>query len=409
MVHIKIGLRNLLRNSRRTFVTLFIISSGLAALLIYSGYIDYTNFIIKEITIHGGLGHVQVYKKGFNKKLEMGENRLENLVDNYVEKADILKRLPYVVEVAPLLELKGLLSDGERTETCFVYGVDPEKQKKLQGSATLIQGDLLNGEDKQKIVIGKILAKRLNVKVGGSLTLMTTTKYGAMSALDFEVKGIIETGHQGWDSVRVDMPLKHALHLLDVEGVERLIVLLQDTTKTKKIQALINKISGKKHLGFETKNWSDLAENYHKIKRSLERFFSITEIILVIMAIFAVMNTMGMVIMERMREIGTIKAVGLTKKGIVTMIFSESLWIGIFGVILGISIALIGAFIINSLGGISVPAAAGYSKGYVTLISPNVSRFFEAALLGMTAVLLGTILPSIKAARIKVVDALKHL
>ncbi len=406
--HFLIGLRNLLRNPRRTTITLLAIIFGIIGILSFAGYVDYSMLGLREIQIRGGIGHYQIYQKGYTTR--KGESALNYLIENTDKTYKYLMALPYIVEAIPSLTGEALISTGDKTKFALIQGIDAEKEKAFGDfKAKVVTGSEISKSDNYKIIIGKILAENLGVKVGDMLTIMATTKYGAINAVDVEVKGIVNTGIKEYDKVLVKMPLKTLQELLDVQGIEKYIIILEDTEYTKKFGTYLDKLIKRKALSLEYKNWQNLATFYFKVKGMYEAMLSIIEIIIIVIVVFSIINIMSTIIFERMREIGTIRAIGLKKSGVMFMFLSEAFWLAIVGSILGILIYQLVSFLINNSGGIYIPPPPTMTQGYYAMFMPTVSRYFEAIGIAVLSVFLGSILPALKAARIKIVDAIRYV
>lgn len=407
MIHLKIGLRNLLRNKRRTLVTMLALVFGSMALLVFGGYVDYAMWGMRENTIMNGLGHIQLYRKGYNAR--KGESVLRFLIEDYQKHVQYLSGRPFVKNVTPELTLKGLLSSGDRTEMCLVKGVDVEKTKVFQNSHSLVAGAPLQKNDSARIIIGKRLADKLDARPGMLLTLMCVTRHGSFNALDFEISGIVETGVQEYDEIMAVLPLPFVQRLLDVQGVERLIVLLEQTGQTPQLHAMLTRRIKRNNLPLETRTWEELAVLYNSVKGVYQVFFRITEVVIVLIVLFSIMNTMSMTVFERMRELGTVRALGLSKRGVVRMLLLEGLWLALLGCAAGIVLGSLLALLVNQLGGIYIPPPPTMTRGYYSLILPASWRYLEVLLVSLVAVAAGTMVPALKAARIRVADALRFV
>ena len=177
---INIALRNLFRNSRRTFITVLVSASGFAALAIIAGYMEFTFFGLREMTIckgftaSGGTGHLQVFMQDALQKeerypLEFGIEVNDKLQSNIESTGNVSFTIPRV-------EFNGLISNGEKSISFLGMGVDPVKESKLieywyaldnmsskavraDSSFTQLKNTAPNG-----VLLGEEMAKALNVK-----------------------------------------------------------------------------------------------------------------------------------------------------------------------------------------------------------------------------------------------------
>ncbi|MBN2436620.1 MAG: ABC transporter permease [Spirochaetes bacterium] len=405
MDHITISLRNLLRNYKRTMLTLSVLVLGIVGMLVYAGYIDFSMWGYREETISGGLGHLRVYHSGYNTR--GGESYLDYLMENEKDVYRELIRNKGIREITSELEINGLVSNGNTSEMTMSRGYDTDSVSVIRNSFTLKEGSFVTNGGTYQIALGVLLAEKLDARVGSYLTYMTTTRHGALNAIDLEVVGILETGLKEYDERLSVMSIETAKLLLDVEAADKFIVMLENTDDVPAIAKEFKKKTAA--LDIEVKTWDELAQFYNQVKAMNESYFLITQMIILVIVAFSIINTMRMVIYERMREIGTLRAIGMTKTGMVTMFMTEGLWLGIFAVIFGIAAAHLVAWIINVSGGIYISPPPGQSNGYHAMIRPDMIRYFQAAAIVIGSTIVGSLVPAIRAAGLKIDESLRYI
>lgn len=280
-------------------------------LIVFGGFVEYSFWGLRESTIRSQLGHLQVYKKGYCKKGIA--NSSEYLIKNYQELEEIFYKIPCLELVTARLSFSGLISTGEKTLVCKGDGVIPEKEAKLASFETIIEGEGLFKEDQAELVIGRELQKSLGAKIGDYLTILTTTPEGMINAADVKLIGVCQSGSKEYDSVYVKLPLKIVQQLFSTTSVEKIIILSDKTEHTPEIARRIALLFKEKNLNLEFKTWDQLAEFYHSVVRLYNGIFKVVKVIIALIVLFSIANTMTMSVFERIREIGTLRAIG-TKK-----------------------------------------------------------------------------------------------
>lgn len=404
---IKISLRNLLHNNRRTLLTLSILVLGVCAMMIYAGYMDYSMWGYRESTIRGGLGHFQVYREGYSDR--GNSSHLDFLMEDEREIYREIMKTPHVDAVTPVLSLEGLLSSGESTLVTLCNGYDPAAVEEMTSSFSLEEGSFFEGSDEYQIIIGRGLAKKLNTGVGDLLTIMTTTHGGALNAVDVTVAGIVNTSVKEYDNMLSIIPVGLAKSLLDVEGVEKFIVMVDDTDLAPATMIDFEKRYRAAGIKVEQKRWQDLATYYMKVKKMYESYFIVTQIIIFVIVAFSIVNTMSMIILERMREIGTIRAIGMDRFGVIKMFLCESFLLSIIGAATGFLLFRIISTVINVTGGIYTPPPPGQSDGYYALIQAQSFRYVQVFFIIVVSVVGGSIIPSVRAAWTGIDKALRYV
>ena len=407
MKTLSLAFRNILRNKRRTFITLSAIISGVCSIIIFGGFIEFTFQALRESTIHTQLGHIQIYAQGYN---EHGvANPAKYLIKEPEKVESALKQLPEILAVTSRLSLSGLISTGNKTLSAKVTGIVPEQEEEFSAFETLIDGQQLDQDTPNGGVIGVELAKALNAKVGDYLMIMTNTLDGAINAIDFKLVGIAQSGSQDYDSVFVKLPLNMVQKTLDTKSVEKIIVLLKDTEMLDAVLAKLPDVLAKTGLKLEYRNWEEMAFYYQKVLVMYRGLFNVIQVIIAIIVLFSIINTMTMAVFERTREIGTLRAIGAPRWQIMQLFITEGFLLGVLGGLLGIIFGVIIAMVINILGGIDIPPPPGMSRGYISLILIVPSVLLYAFLSTIIVSVLSSIIPAWKASQIKIVEALAYI
>lgn len=401
----KLALRNVFRNKRRTVITFLSIVSAAAAIIVFGGFIDFSFEGLRETTIRTQLGHFQIAKKGY---FEQGAGLSERfLLENPADIEKEIKRSPLVQATTWRLTGSGLISNGETTLSARLIGVMPEREEEFSAFEIVLEGRQLDEDSPDGCVIGSGLAKGLHASEDASLTILATTLDGVVNAIDCKVVGIIRTASKEYDNVYVKVPLPLLQRLVDTEKVEKILVLATDTARTPELQKTIE-TSLKKTPGLEYRTWLDLAEFYRGVVNLYTSIFGLTSIVLGVVVFLSIANTMGMSAFERFREIGTLRAIGQTRAGIVKMFVFEGVLIGVIGGALGLAAGCLAAYVINAAGGIEVAAPPGMSSGYTAFINLSPKAFLYAFFVAVAASTLSSFYPGYLASRLDIIKALHH-
>ncbi len=402
---VTLALRNVFRNRRRSAITLAVIVFGAVGLILFGGYKAITFRGLRESTIRSRIGHLQIYRLGYAR--QESQKPLEYALDDVTAIRTAIERDPRVQFTAAQITLMGLVGNGDKSETFLATAVEPEKDRQMRGQR-LVAGSDLPSDEPDAVLVGKGLARSMNVTPGGYLTLMTTTTTGSLNAMDVRVAGIVESGVKEYDDRAIKMPLAGAQQLLQTTRVEKLLVFLHDTEQTDAMQEKLAALFAANHWALETRHWSQLAPFYHQVVLLYNGIFGFLGVIVFGVVVFSVANTIAMSTFERTREIGTLMAVGTTRSQIWRMFFAEGLLIGLIGGILGLATGALLAWVINH-GNVMLPPPPGYTVGYrleILLQAPVLITAFAIALATST---LSSIVPAFKASRMKIVDALGHI
>jgi putative ABC transport system permease protein len=408
MKFLRIAVRNVFRNPRRTAFTMLVIVFGAVAMLLAGGFITFNFEGLREMTIRNGLGHLQIFTSQYAASGE--EHALANGIERPADLEKWLMKQPHVVVTTQEIELVGLISNGDKSETFIGRGIDPARQETMGFDTRVKSGRALDPHSSEpEVVLGSGLAETMKVKIGEPLTLLSTTTLGALNAVDVRVVGTFSTGIKEFDARALKVTVGTAQTLLDTNRVTKIIVRLDDTKNTNRSAATIAaalKSSG--HSQIAIKTWRDLATFYKQVVMLYASIFIFLGIIIFILVILSSSNTMMMTVLERVQEIGTLLALGTRRRQIVLIFLLEGLVIGFFGGLLG-WVAGYGALSLINRAGITMPPPPSFSRG-ISLHINFVPELFAGVLLLVTIVLvLSAMIPAVRASRLRIVDALRHV
>ncbi len=413
-VSVKLAVRNVFRNKIRTLITLAAIAFGSVSIIIAGGFFEDTFMQMRESVIHSTLGHIQIYKKGYN------EHGSSAPFDYLIENPDIIikkiESLDHVKLVTPRISFSGMISTGDNTIAVLCQGVDPKgeavlsKIKNIKRAATgltIQEGSDLAEGDKFDIILGRGLAKNIGAKPGDSITLLTNTVGGSLNAFDMNIKGIFFTASKPFDDRALRLPIDMAKKLIRTDGIQRLVVLLDKTKNTFIAEQEVLKTIKSINAPLEIKTWRQLADFYNKTVELYGRQFFILKLIITIIVVLSIFNTISMAIWERTQEIGTIMAMGYKKIDIMKLFLTEGLILGILGGILGVVFGTILAWVISYFG-IPMPPPPGATIEWTAYIKIVPNLLTSSMIISVFASLLSSFYPAFKASNLIITDALRH-
>ena len=401
----KLALRNVFRNRRRSAITLLVIVFGAVGLILFGGYKAITFRGLRESTIRDRLGHLQIYRRGFERA--EAKKPLEYGLDDVAQLRRAIESDRRVRMTTAQITLMGLISNGDKSETFMATAVEPRRDRAMNAQR-LVAGTNLPDAEPDAVIVGKGLAASMHARPGDYLTLMSTTTSGSLNAIDVRVAGIFTSGVKEYDDRAIKMPLAGAQQLLQTAKVERLLVLLNETDDTDAVRADLDRLFARKQWTLEMKDWSQLATFYHQVVLLYNGIFGFIGMVVFGIVIFSVANTIVMSIFERTREIGTMMAIGTTRTSVWRLFLLEGLFIGIIGGVAGLLAGAGASGIINNAH-FMLPPPPGYTQGYPLRVLMQPGILITAFLVAVITSTLSSILPALKASRLKIVDALGHI
>ena len=411
-ISLKLALRNVFRNKIRSLITLAAIGFGSVSIIIAGGFFEDTFMQMREGIIHSHLGHIQIYKEGYN---DHGASApFDYLIEAPDEITGKLTTLEHVKLVTPRISFSGMISTGENTVAVFCQGIDAQGELILNKIDTIKNADtglaiqaganLVKG-DEFEVILGRGLAKNIGAQPGDSLVLLTNTIGGSLNAFDLNVKGIFFTASKEFDDRALRLPMHIAQKLIRTQGIQTLVVLLDRTENTQAVKEQVLKTI--KGMGLEIKVWNQLADFYNKTVELYGRQFFVLKLIITIIVVLSIFNTINMAIWERTREIGTIMAMGYKKTDILKLFLTEGLILGFLGGIAGIAMGAGLAWGISFIG-IPMPPPPGATVGWTAFIKVVPELLISSMIISVTAALVSSFYPAFKASNLNITDALIH-
>ncbi len=400
----KLAFLNLFRHRARFALSLLTITGAIASTIVFRGY---SHNVLDKIRLYGAenqFGHLQVgHQKLWSSSNEKFKDQLHVLSPELEAK---LKALPGLKSIAPRLSLQGLLSSGDNQLGAKVIGYDPVQETTFDSSLNLIEGAQLKAGDKEGILLGSGLQTKLKVKIGDTISLVTQTVDGIVNASDLEVRGVFQTGVAEVDNQIAYAPIQVVHTLLDTDKVEVWTLRLQNIQQTSATAGVVREAVASLQSELTVKTWRDLSDLYNRT----EEFFGIqnfiVQAILSVLTVLAILNTVGMTVYERTGEIGTLRSLGHTRSEIVFQFLLEGFYLGIFGAVFG---SIAGAIAISAINAAGITTALPGASTDVPIEANFVAAAFAmATLMGMVAILAGTLVPAWRASRLSVVEALRR-
>jgi putative ABC transport system permease protein len=314
---ILMAVRNLLRGGRRTVSTLLAITVGLVGLTLLDGYITYSMNGLRENVIHSGTGHLQVVKSPafFD---EGDTDPFPFMLDDAPGVVKELRAMPEVRDVVASLSFTAVASANGKTATVMVNALPIAQAKANLTNRRIDRGKDLSSSGSAQLVVGRGVAKKLGVAPGGSLSLFALSKGGGVNTLSYGVSGTSATIIAALDNVSVFMDLQDAQSLTGSTEVPQLIVFLKKTADTARVAAAVRAAPpGSALAGLTVRTWDELSPYYRQANSAYQLVLAVARLIVLIVALFSISGTLSFSVMERLREMGALRAFGTDRKSVV--------------------------------------------------------------------------------------------
>jgi len=460
----KIAFRNVFRNARRSIMTMMAIAIGAAAMLVFGAYAQYDLYVLQTTTV-ARTGHLQVYRKGFF-DFGTGNPALWGM-DDYGHMLELIQSdpvlAPMIAVATPAQFLTGIAGNPQNDEskTFFATGFIPSDLARLQrwdeyGARDARGGTQgLDDSDPSLGVIGFGFARMLGLceqlHLAGcvsppkmaqtsaadlsslhhqdfsalsetaprrpasgppAINLLSATAGGAPNVVSLKIAHVEPQGAREMDDNYIAMHLAQAQQLVYGRGEHKVSAIILQLHRSEDIvagRARLNVLFRQHHLDLEARDFFEINSFYGQAQDFFRSIFSFIAVIMGVVVLFTVSNAMSMSVVERTDEIGTTRALGVRRGRIRTQFLLEGSILGLLGATLGARLALAVTSAVNRSGVTWLPpgdahpiALRLYLLGATGLIAT-----VWAILIGVAT--LAALLPANRAARLPIVDALRHV
>ena len=398
-----LGLRNIARHRRGSTSGVVSIVVGVTALILAGGFIDWIYWSMREDTIGSRLGHLQIVRPGYFKS---------GAADPYAfllpEDPALRRRIasiPGVKAVAPRLKFSGLISHGTSTIAFLGEGIDATLEKPFDRFVSITSGRRLSAQELQGLIIGKGLAVNLGVQPGDRVTLIADRPSGGINGIEMSVSGVFSTASKAYDDTSLRVPIAAAQRLTGRSGAQAWVVILDDTGLTDAVANEARRLVSS--AGLEVVPWYRLADFYQKTVALFSKQVSVLEFIIAIIIVLSISNGFLMSVLERTPEIGTMMALGASRRAILTRFLTEGTVLAVIAGLVGVATGSGLALLISAVG-IPMPQPPGMDHGYVGGVKLSLSLAFSAFALAVVTTVIACCYPAWKASRMNIVDALRR-
>ncbi len=395
--------KNVWRNKKRSLIILIAIALGLGCGLFASAVMYGMWDSTVNAAIDRDLSHIQIHTEKFKK-----ENLIENYIPDGKEIEEQVSKIKGVKAVSGRTVIDGMAASASSSSGVEIKGIIPDQEKKVTSVAESIkEGKYFEGVSRNPVVIGKELAKKLDLKLRSKIVLSFQAPDGNIIYAAFRIAGIFETESSMFDKSNVFVKQSDLANLMNSAPLIHEIAVRLNTVQD--MDPVVNKLRSEfSSLAVET--WQQLAPELSLTYETLILELNIFLGIILFALLFGITNTMLMSVMERIRELGVLMAVGMKRLRVFILIIFETIMLsitgGIIGMILGaVSIAITAQNGIN----LSLFSQGLSSYGISSHLFPGLPGEFYPILFVMIIItaIISAIYPAIKAVRLNPASAIR--
>jgi ABC-type lipoprotein release transport system permease subunit len=348
--------------------------------------------------------HLQIHHPSF-----AGNCDLAMFMPDGMKIGDQLKEMPGVGGSSPRLILQSMVSSAETSTGVKVTGIFPDREKTTSNLYSYISdGNFLDGKTRNPVVIGKKLAEKLRVKLKSKIVIKTQDSDGNIASGAYIVCGIYDIINNRFEESNLFVRYKDIREMVNLPDsvAHEITVHLTEAENTENLKSEIQT----RYAGVNVLSWQEMTPEFGFIIE-VGNLYALVIVIVILLALsFAIVNTMLMAVLERIRELGMLMAVGMSRKKVFSMLMLETVLLTFTGGVIGITCGILFTLATHE-NGIDLTR---YASGFEAIgRSPVVFPELEFGLVALTCLLVivtgigASIYPAIKAMNYNPADALR--
>ena len=410
---IKIAYRNIWRNMRRTLFCFSAVGIAVLFIVVYSSMIEGMILSINETVQVYEVGHVTVVSAQYEAESEYLPVQYP-VADgkNWKELAADIRRIPGVSEVFPRIATMATLQDST-IKHAVLWGLDIENEMAANNFNLTYRNDgLIEGRWPQpganECAVGRVFSHKSGLTVGDRILFKTISAQYSEKFLRPEIVGVFNFDYIKIDEQYIVMDAERLSNLLVLDGgTQSLVIYADDENMSQSVTAAVQNLLGD---GNVVTNWTD---NYWvAVMKSASSIYMVVFLVFIIVASFLIINTVVMIIHERIKEIGMMGCLGMKRAEIVTVFFFESIFMAAIGALAGV---VIGGAITGLLSNYPIRFMEQFGNTFSEMPMSNAIFFqfspsilLQAWLMGVVVASIFTLIPSLKSAFVEPVEALRR-
>jgi len=395
---LKLAWNNAFLRLSRTLLVIIMIAVSMSMMLSIQGIYDGMTLNMVNAALRSDSGEISMYNKNY---------RLDKQIENDIQNAKMirtdLQNNPHIKAVSVRYSVEGLSSTARKASFSNIIGIDLEEEEKFGEFSKFLKEGKISFE-KRGALLGSELAKILKVRIGSKLIFSTQDKSGDINSIALKVRGIIQTNNMLIDQRALYIERKQLYEFLgvDADSATQIAIRTDDDT-------LINTIK-KEYPKLEVKSFLELNPLLKQMEEMMVIFNSITFAIVMLVVFIGILGVMYVSILDRIREFGIMRGIGMAYRHLRTQIFLEALFVGLAGYSAGAILGFFALLYLQDTGlNLSTYAEGMASFGMPTIIYAHqefsyYSNTFYAIVLSS---LLSVLLPLRKIKHLHPIDVIK--
>lgn len=406
--------RNIWRSTTRSMVVIVAIALGIWAAMFMSGFAtgmarSYVNNAIKNV-----VSHIQIHHPDY-----ADENDVKYRIEQPEEAAQRIREMPHITAVSVRSLATGMISTAQGARGTRIKGVIPEDEARTSAlDSNIIEGEYLSADKRNPILISEKLAEKLDAKVRSKMVVTFQNLHNEIVAGAFRVVGIFDTNNDGFDEGHVFVMRDDLNRLLlggeeaadtsNIDVAHEIAIILDDSEQVDTVAAALKA----DFPNLKTETYREISPDLQLYESQIQTISAIYLTVIMLALIFGIVNTMLMAVLERVKELGMLMAIGMNKLRVFLMIALETVLLAVVGAPLGlllgyVTTAYLGKYGINLSAYSDTLSMYGMSSIVYFELDPMV--YWQVPIAVAITAILASLYPAYKAIRLRPVEAIRKI
>ncbi len=398
---IKIAWRNIWRSKGRSMVVMGSIIVGIWALISAVGFMN--GFMVGYMAdiINHDISNIQIHNPEFK-----SDQEVKYVIPDGKKKVNEIRKWTEVEGATSRIIVSGMIASARKGSAVQIRGVDKSNEAKVTELDSLVnEGTYFDGIKRNPILLGKKLAEELKVKVKSKVILTFMDESGTPISARFRVAGIINTSSVNLNEMTAFVLNEDIGRLLGSYEIHEIAILTMPRIEE---EVVLNKYNDL-FKGDLVETWTQVAPELELLNEMYGSMMYVLVFIVMMALVFGIVNTMLMAVLERIRELGMLMAVGMTRIKVFLMVLLETIFLGILGSPIGLFFGWLMMYYYTTNGiDLSAYSEGLESFGYSSILYPYVdsSTYLIVTVSVIITAFIGAVYPAWKAIKLKPVEAL---
>lgn len=404
MLIFNIAWKNIWRNRFRSLIIMSAITLGIFAGLFLVAFSKGMGNQRVAAALNTEISHIQIHQPDF-----IIREDIKMVISPVGQVEKILKANGQIASYSSRILLNSIASSAETGANVKINGIDPVAERAVTDLYSKItEGSYFGKNGRNPVVVSQKLVEKLKLKLNSKIVLQIQDLHGNVTPAAFRISGIYRTNNSVYDEFNVFVKKSDLYNLtgLDSTSAHEVAIILKDYLQSKKVATALQKEFPK----LEVKTWKERSVMLSYLNDAMDQYLYIIMIIILIALLFGIVNTMMMAVLERIKELGMLMAIGMSRMRVFWMIVLETVLLSLTGAVLGIVLGMLTIHYFGRVGiDLSIWGKGLEMLGYDPVVYTSIDNFFVTivVILVVATGIISAIFPAVKALRIKPVEALR--